>query len=861
MAGDRLNDGPDVVIRPGPSAPSGGGGFFGIGGGGGFGGGFGGSSKRRRKKRAEARAIALAKAQADERARRAAAAKAQAAARALEHQQRVDGYGQARESRRALLDQNFADRSQALAQALNAQVLAARTPPASDHSERWQLYMLTKARREIDGLIERKRAELARQQGLAQGFADQGMAAEAYTARLASLGSDAQMRQLHQHWDAAYAADQEARLLQQAIEQLSQRSTELLLEHGRQQEVWRGREAELERQRQYAEQRETRIRFKQRADEDRRSERLRQAATLTAPLSAAQVGVLFTHSGAQVAAEAAMAIERAVVSAGKELLRIALQRTTPLLILRAAPFLYSSSLGDGELGAEQRQRHLLGLGVGAQALGLADGQDLQALADAEGAASVAHRIRIEHIAQGSVVVVAATGTGIAAQVPVRNAVLDPLTGTYRVEARDVNGKTLVLANSAAALGSPPSGGQLLMLEPQVGELPAGADLRFDDCIVCVPGLAPQYFSFAVAPAGTGVVTGKGQPAGAQWWTPGNAQAGIDLPAQVGDQLRGRTFTSQPAFEAAVWRAIAADVGLSGQFDEVNQRRLLNGYAPVAAKAEWHGERRNFELRHLADPGVGAQLYDLDQLRVHTPSSTQGVRSVVQPFAPWFASSVELGFDPVIAAGQPPRTWTPLVAPGADFLGSTVLPQAPSLPGVYPGGATDPVVPDPEIHPGENPDETRAIIPGFGGEEGLPSPGLVNHEPAKPLEVGEYKDLSRRSINDLMDVDHIVSRKALEHRLKEIYSGSVVNPAHLKGMLDTAPSIVIPAEVHRKYSQTYGGRNSLEQQLKDASDLRAAVNANVDALKSGLLDYGFSESDIESARLSLHELHSAKGHYQ
>lgn len=858
MAGDRLNDGPDVVIRPGPSAPSGGGGFFGIGGGGGFGGGFGGSSKRRRKKRARARAIALAKAQADEQARRAAAAKAQAAARALEHQQRVDGYGQAREARRVLLDQDFVDRSQALAQALNAQVLAARTPPAFDNSERWQLYMLTKARREIDGLIERKRAELARQQGLAQGFADLGMAAEAYTARLASLGSDAQMRQLHQAWDAAYAADQEARLLQQAIEQLSQRSAELLLEHGRQQQVWRATEAELERQRQYAEQRETRVRFKQQADEDRRLQRLRQAATLTAPVSAAQVGVLFTHSGAQVAAEAAMAIERAVVSAGKALWRIALQRTTPLLILRAAPFLYSSSLGDGELSPEQRQRHLLGLGVGIEALGLAGGQDLQALADAEGAASVAHRIRIEHVVEGSVVVVAATGAGIAAQVPVRNAVLDPLTGTYRVEAREINGKTLVLDNSAVALGSSSPGGQLLMLEPQVSEMTADVDLRFDDCIVCVPGLAPQYFSFAVAPAGTGVVTGKGQPAGAQWWAAGNAQAGIDLPAQVGDQLRGRTFTSQSAFEAAVWRAIAADVGLSGQFDEVNQRRLLSGYAPVAAKAEWHGERRNFELRHLADPGVGAQLYDLDQLRVHAPASTQGVRSVVQPFTPWFASSVELGLDPAIVAGQPPRTWTPLLPAGAELLGPTVLPQGPSLPGVYPGGATDPVVSDPDIHPGESPDDTRAIIPGFGGEEGLPSPGLVNHEPAKPLEVGEYKDLSRRSINDLMDVDHIVSRRAYQIAMLKIAPD--LTAREIKALLEAAPSVVIPAEVHRKFSETYGGRNSAAKQLNDASDLRQAVDSNMNALMPGLLEYGFSEAEIEAAKQSLHDLHAEKGIY-
>ncbi|WP_238349273.1 hypothetical protein [Pseudomonas putida] len=108
----------------------------------------------------------------------------------------------------------------------------------------------------------------------------------------------------------------------------------------------------------------------------------------------------------------------------------------------------------------------------------------------------------------------------------------------------------------------------------------------------------------------------------------------------------------------------------------------------------------------------------------------------------------------------------------------------------------------------------------------------------------------------MDVDHIVSRKAYLRFL------SVDRPhlkAHeIKKLLESAPSIVIPTEVHRKYSETYGGRNSRSKQEHDASDLRAAVDSNLNALKPGLLEYGFTEDDIEQARQQLLALHDGLG---
>ncbi|HDS1734961.1 hypothetical protein [Pseudomonas sp. BP8] len=233
--------------------------------------------------------------------------------------------------------------------------------------------------------------------------------------------------------------------------------------------------------------------------------------------------------------------------------------------------------------------------------------------------------------------------------------------------------------------------------------------------------------------------------------------------------------------------------------ELNQRRILRGFSPVAPKESWVGNRHAFELHHLVAGSVEFGLYDLDQLRIPTPGSTQGSLTVVQPFEPWFASSVAFGFDATIVHGQPPRIWTPLVAPGAELLESTLLPVAPALPGTLPGPPPDPVGPRVEILPGANPGETGAIIPGFGGGGDLPEPGLVNNEPAENTETGTYADLERRSIRDDMDVDHIPAQGAIKLWINNILPD--LSPYQLRALLRQAPAVVIPTEVHRKHSET------------------------------------------------------------
>jgi hypothetical protein len=83
---------------------------------------------------------------------------------------------------------------------------------------------------------------------------------------------------------------------------------------------------------------------------------------------------------------------------------------------------------------------------------------------------------------------------------------------------------------------------------------------------------------------------------------------------------------------------------------------------------------------------------------------------------------------------------------------------------------------------------------------------------------------------------------------------------MKEALRKAPSIAIPSVVHQKYSETYGGRNNKARQAKDASDLRTAVDANLDAIKPFLQEEGFTEEQIDTARSELHNLHRKQGWY-
>jgi hypothetical protein len=868
MAKQTYQDGStgDVVIRPGPPpASGGGGGFFTIGGGGGFSGGFGGSSSKRRKARArakhayllaqeQARAQAVAQEHAAAQAQAAAAqAQAHASAQAALHQY-LAALTQRHDAIRAEVDRTFAARSEKLAESIQSEISAAKKAPDTTSTERWQLYLISKEKNEVDGLIARKNAELNTKNALARSFDGHdplARSANDYLTRLAEFGPA--LNDGHLLWESAYNAAHEARLLSTQIQALTDKSNALARHHAEQTVVWRDRE-------QVWEQRDARIRFKQQADADVRHERVRQANTLTVPAtSVAAGGMVLTRGGAWVVEGAAVALEAAITRATAEILRIAAIPAGQLAGGFVTAMLYSPVLGNGELTAEQRSRLFQGIGVRADLMGLPEGRDLQAIADAGGSVELPYRIKPEAVQGGTAIIVASTGGPLSASVPVVNAVLDPLMGTYNAEIPGSPARQLQFTPDAtvspSVQGSTPSYPGLSFSAPQVQDIPAGVDTRINDCIVCIPGQPPTYLSFGVPPVGSGIVTGNGQPATGEWWTAASQERGAPIPALIGDQFRGREIKSFGAFDEALWRTVAENSTLASPFDAVNRKRIEQGFAPFAPKNTWVADRREYEIRYQENAAQGANPYNLDGISITTPQSAQGTRGVTLAFRPWSVEFANSEAHQLTGS----RTWTPLVPPGSESLGSTTSPITPSLPGVYPGGTISPVLSQNETLPAVDGVDIGGSIPGYPADLDLPSPGLVFvGPPVNPLEVGAYNDLSRRSVKDGLDIDHIPSRRALERYIRSIDPD--IEYDTLQDFLQRAPSIAISSEVHRKFSETYAGRNRAPKQREDAANLRAAVDKNFDAIKSGLLESGFDESDIEAARKELHNLHNEQGWY-
>jgi hypothetical protein len=853
MAQNTSSDGSsgDVVIRSGPPASGGGGGS----GGGSFGGNrvgasgaFSGPSKKTIEARRRAKQAYL-QAQEQKRIKAAAAAvQAQEYARLQTRQQALAAMQARHDSLRAQHDQSYAAKAGQLAASLEREISAMREPGVGvPISERWQLHAVEKQKSLIDGLISRKTSEFNEKNRIARsfdGFDPLTRTSMEYLARLGQFG-DA-LNDGHDSWESAYNAAHEARLLSAQITTLNEKSNALVRDHA----AWVERLATWERHHQFAEQRDARIRFKQQADENARLERVRQANTLGLPVasSLSAASMLFNPRGLWVAGavdELALAMTRAASGLGA--VASALETlTVPQVAIFVGGMTYSSELANGELTPEQRTRLFHAVAVPAQALDLYDSQELQTIADAGGSVESGRRLKVLAGPEGNTaVIVTDTGGEVDPGVPVVNAVLDPLTGQHTAEIPGSPKRYVQFTPQAASTSTVSDQTRLTVSEPQFQDMPVGVDWRIQDCIVCVPGLEPIYLSFQVDPMGTGNVTGTGQPATADWLNSATQPAGAAIPAQIGDQFRGREFTSFESFNEALWQTLGEDRALVSSFNELNKNRIEQGFAPIAPKSTWVGENREFELRYLERSAFWDDAFNLDKISIKTPNSAGGWLGVVPAVTPW----------PI----PPASSWKPLVPPGTEHLGSTTSPTTPIDPLVYPGLPVIPVLPPNETFPAVDEGEIGASIPGYPGDEDLPSPGLVfAGPPVELLEVGPYNELSGRSRGDGLDIDHIPSRRALDRYIKERFPEA--DMYEREDFLKKAPSIAIPTEIHRRFSETYGGRNHASKQMDDAVDPRLAVDRNFDAIKLGLLEQGFTDKDIEAARVKLHELHIEQGWY-
>lgn len=131
-------------------------------------------------------------------------------------------------------------------------------------------------------------------------------------------------------------------------------------------------------------------------------------------------------------------------------------------------------------------------------------------------------------------------------------------------------------------------------------------------------------------------------------------------------------------------------------------------------------------------------------------------------------------------------------------------------------------------------------------------------PVKLLEVELYRDFEGRSREGLYHADHMPSAAAVKASLKRRYPN--LKPKQLEELSKDVASIIVPAEVHRKISETYGGRNTPQQVEEDSWELKSAVDRNFEAIRPTLKEYGVTDIQLDKAKAQMHQINQRQGLY-
>ncbi|NLR37312.1 S-type pyocin domain-containing protein [Aeromonas hydrophila] len=171
----------------------------------------------------------------------------------------------------------------------------------------------------------------------------------------------------------------------------------------------------------------------------------------------------------------------------------------------------------------------------------------------------------------------------------------------------------------------------------------------------------------------------------------------------------------------------------------------------------------------------------------------------------------------------------------------------------------PEAPDAELEtfPASGDDLEDCIIT-FPASLGIPPLYLVfSKPPVKLLEVDTYRGFQGRPRLG-SHADHMPSAAAVEKYLRSLYPD--MKAKDVEAMKKDVAALIIPASVHQKCSETYGGRNTPMQIDNDSKDLRKAVDNNFNMVKKCLLDEGYNEKEVEQARKKMHEVNQEQGWY-
>lgn len=202
------------------------------------------------------------------------------------------------------------------------------------------------------------------------------------------------------------------------------------------------------------------------------------------------------------------------------------------------------------------------------------------------------------------------------------------------------------------------------------------------------------------------------------------------------------------------------------------------------------------------------------------------------------------------------TWSPANTPGSQAGWNTGnnSPQA--------GTVTIPGLEHPDIQsvtitttPPPEEKDFRDYILVFPGNVHPPIYIYLSKPPVELLEVELYIDFNGRSRQGEYEVDHMPSAAAVRLYYQRLYPDA--DEKELEMLAKEVAAIVIPKGVHRKISETYGGRNKEPGRVdRDSRDLRAAADRNFDVIKPALKESGITEEKLEAARAKIHELNES-----
>jgi len=147
---------------------------------------------------------------------------------------------------------------------------------------------------------------------------------------------------------------------------------------------------------------------------------------------------------------------------------------------------------------------------------------------------------------------------------------------------------------------------------------------------------------------------------------------------------------------------------------------------------------------------------------------------------------------------------------------------------------------------------------FPGNEHPPIYIYLSKPPVELLEVELYSDFKGRSRLGKYEADHMPSAAAVIAHYKRLYPDA--KDTELEKMSKDVAAIIVPKEVHRQISETFGGRNNPGQIARDSRDLKAAVESNFSTIEPALKEHGATEKKLSEIKAKMHELNESVGLY-